>query len=98
MQDNILPILTINSFIFFTVVDINDSGVVFEKNVYYARISESVQRGHFVTKISAYDPDSVDHIKYSIIGHSHYHMPFDINPDAGKLQKLIFLSAALAEM
>ncbi|XP_035710399.1 fat-like cadherin-related tumor suppressor homolog isoform X3 [Folsomia candida] len=83
VKDSGIPPLSSTARVVVQVVDINDSGVVFEKNVYYARISESVQRGHFVTKISAYDPDSVDHIKYSIIGHSHYHMPFDINPDAG---------------
>jgi hypothetical protein len=66
------------------VVDINDSGVVFEKNVYFAQISESVGRNHFVAKVSAYDPDSVDRIKYSIVGHSYFQSPFDIHPETGK--------------
>jgi hypothetical protein len=66
------------------VVDINDNGIVLEKNVYYARVSELAPRGHLVAVIGAYDPDSVDQIKYSIVGYSHHHTPFDIHTTTGK--------------
>lgn len=71
------------------VVDINDSGVVLEKNLYQAKISESVPLGHVVAKISAYDPDSVDFVKYSIIGHSYHQSPFDIDAGTGKKNEKI---------
>jgi hypothetical protein len=71
-------------------VDINDSGVVFEKSQYVARVSELAPRGHFISKVSAYDPDSVDSLRYAIVGHNHYQSAFEIDEKSGK-SRLLFL-------
>jgi len=67
----------------FSVVDINDSGLIFERSVYSARVSELAPRGHFIVKVSAYDPDSVDSLRYAIVGHNHYQSAFEIDDKSG---------------
>lgn len=61
----------------------NDESVIFERPVYHARVSEAAPRGHFISKVSAYDPDVMDSLRFAIVGQSHYQTAFEIDEKSG---------------
>lgn len=85
--------MTINIFDFdFAVLDVNDESVVFERPIYHARVSEAAPRGHFISKVSAYDPDIMDSLRFAIIGQSHhYGTAFEIDEKSGLSRSIPYI-------
>ncbi len=52
------------------VTDVNDNAPAFEEAVYAMRVSDGAQRGQFVGKVRAVDPDDDDHdqLRYAVVG------------------------------
>ncbi|CAG7823399.1 unnamed protein product [Allacma fusca] len=82
VKDAGLPSLSSTARVVIEVVGINDQGPLFEKSVYAAKVSEVAPRGHFVAKITAYDPDLMDTLRYAIVGYYHKNA-FDIDEKSG---------------
>lgn len=79
-------------FFSFAVLDVNDESVVFERPIYHARVSEAAPRGHFISKVSAYDPDIMDSLRFAIIGQSHhYGTAFEIDEKSGLSRSLPYV-------
>ncbi|ODM96507.1 Protocadherin Fat 1 [Orchesella cincta] len=70
------------------MLDVNDESVVFERPFYQARVSEAAPRGHFISKVSAYDPDIMDSLRFAIVGQSHHQTAFEI--DEKSVEALLF--------
>lgn len=64
------PGLSATTTIHIDVIDMNDNPPKFEYHDYECMISESAQRGQFVIRVLASDPDESDESKltYSIVG------------------------------
>ncbi|XP_050442855.1 fat-like cadherin-related tumor suppressor homolog isoform X2 [Adelges cooleyi] len=82
--DSGVPPLRSTAHLWVTVVDVNDNAPKFEQSSYSCWLSKDVERGQFVTMVSATDPDIVDHSRliYGITGGNMQQM-FDINSTSG---------------
>lgn len=80
------PGLSATTTVHIEVIDMNDNPPKFEHYEYVCMISESGQRGQFVTRVLASDPDESDQSKllYSIVG-GNEQQAFSINSITGKL-------------
>ncbi|XP_054721928.1 LOW QUALITY PROTEIN: fat-like cadherin-related tumor suppressor homolog [Uloborus diversus] len=78
------PALSATTTVHIDVIDMNDNPPKFEYYEYECMISESAQRGQFVTRVLASDPDESDHKKlaYSIVGGNEQQV-FAINSQTG---------------
>ncbi|KAF8791564.1 Fat-like cadherin-related tumor suppressor [Argiope bruennichi] len=78
------PALSATATVHIDVIDMNDNPPRFEQYEYTCMISESAQRGQFVTRVVASDPDESDQAKliYSIVG-GNEQQAFAINSATG---------------
>ncbi|CAL4064237.1 unnamed protein product, partial [Meganyctiphanes norvegica] len=78
------PPLSAYAQIIVTVLDMNDNPPVFEQQPQLCVVTEGATRGHFVSKLSAWDQDDsdMDRLAYSIVDGNH-HQAFDISSTTG---------------
>lgn len=79
------PGLSATTTVHVDVIDMNDNPPKFEYHDYDCMISEGAQRGQFVTRVLASDPDESDESKltYSIVGGNEQQV-FAINSVTGE--------------
>ena len=68
--DGGMPALSSSAYVKIQLTDINNNAPVFDQPSYHCVLTDQVQRGQLVTKVSATDPDisSAGLLKYSIVG------------------------------
>lgn len=81
--DNGSPVLTSTAHVWVEVLDINDNKPIVSP-VFKATIDENIEKGQFVTRIVANDPDSSDtnKLRYQILS-GNEHLAFAINETTG---------------